>query len=64
MDDMHPNAGPFAVGGQAVAEEGLVFLDGPDGIAIAMTPDAAAETGRSLVAAAEEARRQEPPASR
>jgi hypothetical protein len=41
--------------GIASAEQGLVLLDGPDGVAIAMTPAAAEKTGRSLIAAAEEA---------
>lgn len=44
--------------GVAAAEEGLVILDGPNGIAVSMTPEAAAATGRSLLAAAEEAARQ------
>ncbi|HEY6814892.1 MAG TPA: hypothetical protein VI168_05070 [Croceibacterium sp.] len=44
--------------GVANAEEGLVVLDGPDGIAITMTAGAAAGTGRSLLAAAEIAERQ------
>ncbi len=44
--------------GVATAEEGIVLLDGPNGAAIAMTPDAATITGYSLIAAAEEARRQ------
>jgi hypothetical protein len=57
MDDPR-NLTPFEVGGKAVAEEGLVLLDGPDGIAISMTPDAAEETGTSLIAAAREARDQ------
>lgn len=41
--------------GTAVAEGGMVLLDGPDGVAVAMTPDAAAETGRRLIAAADQA---------
>ena len=41
--------------GVATAEQGVVLLDGPDGVAIAMTPEAAEATGRSLIAAAEEA---------
>ncbi|MBN8813213.1 hypothetical protein ACQKOH_07845 [Sphingomonas sp. NPDC092331] len=41
--------------GVATAEQGVVLLDGPDGVAIAMTPRAAEETGRRLVAAAHEA---------
>ncbi|MDO9370358.1 MAG: hypothetical protein Q7T68_17460 [Sphingopyxis sp.] len=38
--------------GVASAEEGLVILDGPDGIAKTMTADAAAKTGQSLIEAA------------
>lgn len=45
-------------GGTATAEEGLVMLDGPDGVAISMSPEAAEATGRSLIAAAEEAANQ------
>lgn len=45
--------------GKASAEEGLVLLDGPDGIAIAMTPDAAERTGQDLLRAAGEARAQD-----
>lgn len=44
--------------GQAVAEAGVVVLDGPNGVAVAMTPDAADGTATSLSAAAAEARRQ------
>ena len=45
--------------GDANAEQGQVLLDGPDGIAVALTPDAAERTGHNLVAAAEVARTQE-----
>lgn len=38
--------------GIASAEDGLVVLDGPDGVAVTMTPDAAARTGHSLIEAA------------
>jgi len=41
--------------GIATAEHGQVTLDGPNGVAIAMTPEAARETGRRLIAAADEA---------
>jgi hypothetical protein len=44
--------------GIATAEAGMVLLDGPDGVAIALTPDAAEATGRSLLAAAQQARGQ------
>ncbi|MES2443755.1 MAG: hypothetical protein V4574_13065 [Pseudomonadota bacterium] len=46
--------------GVATAEEGQVMLDGPDGVAVSMTPDAATETANSLIAAAERARGQQP----
>lgn len=42
------------------ALRGEVVLDGPDGVGLSMTPDAAAETARRLAAAAEEARTQSP----
>jgi hypothetical protein len=45
--------------GIATAEQGQVMLDGPDGVATAMTPDAAEQTGHSLIAAAAEARQQD-----
>jgi hypothetical protein len=50
--------GPADVPGVASAEQGQVMLDGPDGVAVAMTPDCASETARRLAVAAEEARRQ------
>lgn len=40
------------------AEEGAVFLDGPNGVATSLTPDAAEESGRRLLAAADKARGQ------
>lgn len=38
--------------GKATAEAGLVLLEGPDGIAVTLTPHAARETGESLIRAA------------
>lgn len=55
----HDRQSPYVDPGHAVAEAGQVLLDGPDGVAVAMTPDAAAETGRRLLAAAETARGQQ-----
>lgn len=49
--------------GVASAEQGQVTLDGPDGMAIAMTPAAAAETGRRLIEAARLAEQQTPPSN-
>ena len=43
---------------QVVAEQGDVIVEGPDGVAVTMTPDAAEETGRRMLEAASEARRQ------
>ncbi len=50
---------PQAKAGQASAEQGFVVLDGPDGVAVAMTPEAADKTADSLHEAADEARTQE-----
>ena len=44
--------------GIATAESGVVILDGPDGVAVTMTPAAAAQTGRNLIQAAEAAEQQ------
>ncbi len=46
---------PFADPGVAMAEEGHVILEGPNGNAITMTADAAVATGRSLIEAGEKA---------
>ncbi|MDO9367365.1 MAG: hypothetical protein Q7T68_02250 [Sphingopyxis sp.] len=54
LDGPQPETEP----GIASAEDGLVFLDGPDGVAMTMTADAAARTGQSLIDAAAVAERQ------
>lgn len=46
--------------GTVSTEKGQVMLDGPDGVAVAMTPAAAMETGRRLIAAAEAAGEHKP----
>lgn len=43
--------------GRASAEGGVVVLEGPDGVAVTMTADAAVKTADSLLEAAREARR-------
>ncbi len=50
-----PQIRPETLSGIATAEEGLVMLDGPDGIAVTMTAEAADGTGRSLIDAAGDA---------
>ncbi len=58
---MNPNANarqPETEPGIASAEDGLVILDGPDGVAVTMTPDAASGTAESLLAAVDMARGQ------
>lgn len=49
---------PEQQGGIAAAEDGQVILDGPNGVAVAMTPEAAQATARSLLLAADEANHQ------
>lgn len=44
--------------GTASAEDGVVVLDGPDGVAASIEPDPAEETGRRLIEAARLARAQ------
>ena len=51
---------PETMPGTATAECGQVTLDGPKDVAVAMTPEAAEETGRRLIAAAAEAQTQSP----
>ncbi|NYD89926.1 hypothetical protein [Sphingomonas melonis] len=46
--------------GRVSVENGQVLLDGPGGVAVAMTPAAAAETGRRLLAAVHEAQAHQP----
>jgi len=43
---------------QVAAEQGNIIIDGPNGVAVTMSPDAAEETARRLFEAAREARRQ------
>ena len=55
-----PSIGPLlqTEPGVASAENGLVMLDGPDGVAVTMTANAAAQTGFSLISAAQTAEQQ------
>ncbi len=48
-----------AAAGKATAEKGRVLLDGPGGVAITLTPDAAEEAGLALIRAAAQARVQD-----
>lgn len=50
MNPLQPETEP----GDATADQGQVLLDGPDGVAVSMTPDAARKTGERLIAAADE----------
>ncbi|WP_371435068.1 hypothetical protein [Polaromonas sp.] len=49
---------PRTDAGRATAEKGVVVLDGPDGVAVTMTADAADGTADSLRSAAKAARAQ------
>ncbi|MGJ0239914.1 hypothetical protein ACQEPB_15525 [Novosphingobium fluoreni] len=53
--DENPVTQPFSDAGVATVEDGHVVLDGPDGIPIILTAEAAVATGRSLVEAGEAA---------
>lgn len=53
---------PYEVPGRASVEDGVVLLDGPDGVAVSMTPDAAEATAESLLQAAAQARASTHPA--
>jgi hypothetical protein len=55
MQERKATIEPESEPGIATAEQGLVLLDGPNGVAVSMTPDCAEATGRSLIAAAQEA---------
>jgi len=48
----------FAEPSEVNAEQGEVIVEGPDGVAVTLTPEAAEETARRLARAANEARRQ------
>ncbi|MBT2186779.1 hypothetical protein [Sphingobium nicotianae] len=58
MSDPANSPRPANEPGIASAEDGVVILDGPAGIAVTMTPGAAARTGQSLISAAESAEKQ------
>ncbi|MHA6723576.1 hypothetical protein [Sphingomonas sp. RS2018] len=59
---MSVSRSPEAKSGRASAERGIVMLDGPGPVAVAMTPDAADGTAESLHEAAGTAREQSPTA--
>ena len=50
--------GACSVPSEVAAEQGEVIVEGPDGVAVSLTPDAAEETARRILRAADEARRQ------
>ncbi len=45
----------FSKPSKAIAIDGEVVVDGPNGVGLSFTPDAARETGRRLFTAADEA---------
>ncbi|MDQ4087584.1 MAG: hypothetical protein M3177_06200 [Pseudomonadota bacterium] len=54
MDSADAHGDPSDV----MAEEGDVIVEGPNGVAVTLTPEAAEETARRMMLAASEARRQ------
>lgn len=57
-DELSSPPPPETEAGIATAEDGVVLLDGPDGVALTMTPAAARSTGESLIEAARRAEEQ------
>jgi len=55
MNESPAGHSPQTKPGSVSMEQGQVMLDGPDGVAVTMTPEAALETGRRLIEAAERA---------
>lgn len=55
---------PCDVAGKASVEDGVVLLDGPDGVAVTMTADAAEGTADSLREAAAQVRKDRESAAR
>jgi hypothetical protein len=45
---------PYDYPGEVSVEEGVILVDGPDGVAISLTPQAAKTFGERLIAAADE----------
>jgi len=41
--------GSYVEPSKVEAEDGQVFVDGPDGVAVVLTPEAALETGNRLI---------------
>jgi hypothetical protein len=56
-------ADPFIEPMTVRAVDGEVVVLGPDSVAISLSPDAAEESARRLIEAAEDARQEGPPAS-
>jgi osmotically-inducible protein OsmY len=56
MSERSGSIKPCTSPGRASVEQGIVLLDGPDGVAVAMTPEAAELTAKSLQDAAQAAR--------
>ena len=61
MENKHmqgrPHTQPYDTAGNATVEDGHVVLDGPDGVAMTLTAEAAVATGRNLLEAGERALR-------
>lgn len=53
---------PYDTPAEATAENGEVMIDGPDGIAVSLTPKAAHESARKIERAAGQAEAQDRPA--
>ena len=59
MDDKSFEKPTYDEPSSVAAERGSVIVDGPDAVAVTMTPEAAKETGKRLLEQAAEAEDQE-----
>jgi hypothetical protein len=63
MDDKSFEKPTYDEPSSVAAEAGEVIVDGPDGVAITVTPQAAKETGKRVIDKSDEAEKQEKPAT-
>ena len=61
MDDKNFGKPTYDEPSSVAAEQGDVIVDGPDAVAVTMTPAAAKETGKRLLDKSEEAEEQHQP---
>ncbi len=56
-----PSTGPYIEPSEVSVEQGLIIVEGPNGVALTLTPEAAEETGKRLLSAVLEAKHRADP---